>query len=74
MTRLGKGPVADLMRMMRAHEKEYDRAQPKKEYGVFQWTVLNQYPRSDAVRVFKREADAKRYADSHDGNLVVRTV
>ena len=41
-------------------------------YGVFDWTGTNFYPADRAIRVYKSEVLALRFAASH--NLVARTV
>lgn len=68
-----RGPVADLARRMKEHEREYERAhKAATRYGVFRWTGEGRYPEAAAVRVFKRKADAERVADKGFPELVVR--
>lgn len=48
-----------------------------KEFGIFEWTAENRYPRRNAKKIFKSEkrADAyerKQYAAGN--NLVVRSI
>lgn len=50
---------------------------PPVEWGVFTWNQPGRYPRTAAVRTYKREGDAQRFADRENAkdmrkNLVVR--
>jgi len=41
-------------------------------FGVFKWTGENRYPIENALKTYRRRADAEKYADLNE--LVVRTV
>ena len=42
-------------------------------YGIFVWRGDGRYLKSDAVKMYFREADAQKYADAHrEKNYVVR--
>lgn len=44
----------------------------KKLFGVFKWNPEGRYPHYMSLRVFKRELNARRYADKVGNNHVVR--
>lgn len=37
----------------------------EKEYGVFNWTKENRYPRAAAIKIFKSDKAAQKYCDRH---------
>lgn len=49
-------------------------AKAAQEFGVFVWEAENRYRRESALRIYKRRPDAERYAETHEGNLVVRPI
>ncbi len=64
--------VMQLVKMMAAKEAEHQASKPKPQFGAFAWTAENRYPAVNAVRIFKRECDAEKFARKCE--LVVRTI
>lgn len=69
---MSKNPLRDMMRYVEEQQKERHANDVPPEYGAFHWRGDGRYRREDAVRVFKREGDAKRFAEPRE--LVVRTI
>lgn len=56
-------------------------AKARTRYGIFIWTVEGIYPKSAALKIYKSEAAAEKYAEAQNvkenisqGGYVVRTV
>lgn len=57
----------------RKKQDRQDRANTR--YGVFVWDGAGMYHPKDAIRIFKRQSDARKFADANiDLNYVDRTI
>lgn len=67
---MASNPLKRAASAAKKRERELEREMAPKEWGVFVWNSANRYPRSAAVKIFKRRSAAERMA--RETNLVER--
>jgi len=69
-----EGELQQLVRRMRELEREQEQERKRRtRYGVFVWREDARYRPEGAVKVYRREVDANKYADANYVlNYVVR--